>query len=255
MSKTDKIICITGATGDFGKAFIKRFQNDDVKFLLWGRSPEKLNALSEVCEQPNYMVTCDLSDTSAIEKAWQDLDPKWRTIDVLINNAGGAIGGEPANETSFKDWSMMIDINIRSLAHITHLALPDMIKRQTGHIINIGSIAGTYPYPGGHVYCAAKAFVQQFSLALRADLFDKNVRVTNIEPGMTETQFSKVRYKGDEDKAAAVYNNANPMQAEDIAQAVHWAATMPAHVNINRIEMMPTTQAPGPLQVYRSSNS
>ena len=250
---TPQTVLITGATGDFGKAFVNAFKEMDCHFILWGRSEEKLETAFGSDQQKIHLVTCDLLDENAIEKAWMNIPENFRNIDVVINNAGGAFGFESAEATSWKDWSQMIDINIKSLAKITHLALPKMVDKGQGHIINIGSTAGNYPYPGGHVYCAVKAFVKQFSLALRADLFNKKVRVTNIEPGMTETQFSLVRYKGNEDQAESVYADTSPMQAEDVAEAVYWAATMPSHVNINRIEMMPTSQGPGPLQVHRFS--
>lgn len=250
---TPRTILITGATGDFGKAFVDAFKKTGCKFILWGRSEEKLRHAFGNNDSDTHFITCDLLDENAIEKAWATIPEDFRDIDVVINNAGGAFGYESAEATSWKDWSQMIDINVKSLTKITHLALPEMVSKGDGHIINIGSTAGNYPYPGGHVYCAVKAFVKQFSLALRADLFNKSVRVTNIEPGMTETQFSRVRYKGDENQADSVYADTSPMQAQDVAEAVYWVATMPKHVNINRIEMMPTTQGPGPLQVHRFS--
>jgi 3-hydroxy acid dehydrogenase/malonic semialdehyde reductase len=237
-----KTVLITGATGDFGKAISERFAKAGYSLILHGRSPEKLAALNAKGET----VCFDLTDRAAMEEALKD-----KKIDVLVNNAGGALGQDKAQNSALADWEAMIEMNVLGLVRMTHMVLSGMVERQSGHIINIGSTAGNYPYPGGHVYCASKAFVKQFSLALRSDLQGTKVRVTNIEPGMVETQFSLVRFKGDEAKAKAVYANTNPLKPEDVAEAVIWAATLPEHVNINRIEMMPTTQSPGALQVER----
>ncbi len=237
-----KTVLITGATGDFGKAMAVRFGKAGYNLILHGRSREKLAGLDMKAET----VCFDLTDRAAMETALKD-----RKIDVLVNNAGGALGQDKAQNSALDDWEAMIDMNVTGLVRMTHMVLGGMVERQAGHIINIGSTAGNYPYPGGHVYCATKAFVKQFSLGLRADFADRGVRVTNIEPGMVETQFSLVRFKGDADKAKAVYANTNPLKPEDVAEAVIWAASLPEHVNINRIEMMPTTQSPGALQVER----
>ena len=237
-----KTVLITGATGDFGKAMSERFAKAGYSLILHGRSPEKLAGLNIKVET----VCFDLNDRAAMEAALKN-----KTIDVLVNNAGGALGQDKAQNSALDDWEAMIDMNVTGLVRMTHMVLGGMVERKSGHIINIGSTAGNYPYPGGHVYCASKAFVKQFSLALRSDLQGTKVRVTNIEPGMVETQFSLVRFKGDADKAKAVYANTNPLKPEDVAEAVVWAASQPEHVNINRIEMMPTTQSPGALQVER----
>lgn len=237
-----KTVLITGATGDFGKAMATRFTKAGYTLILHGRSPEKLAQLDTVAEK----VCFDLTDRAAMESALRG-----KTIDILVNNAGGALGQDKAQNSSLDDWEGMIDMNVTGLVRMTHTVLGGMVERKSGHIINIGSTAGNYPYPGGHVYCASKAFVKQFSLALRSDLQGTKVRVTNIEPGMVETQFSLVRFKGDAEKAKAVYANTNPLKPEDVAEAVVWAASQPEHVNINRIEMMPTTQSPGALQVER----
>lgn len=246
-----EIVFITGATGDFGHAMARRFAALGSKLILHGRSDAKLESLEKDLGAETLSLCFDMNDRDAMERAIESLPQEFAAIDVLINNAGGAHGQEAAYEASLADWDEMIAVNVTALARLTRLVLPGMIARKRGHIINIGSIAGTYPYPGGHVYCAAKAFTAQFSLALRADLQGKNIRVTNLEPGMVETQFSKVRFKGDEDKAAAVYAGANPMSADDVAESAIWVATLPEHFNVNRIEMMPTTQAFGPLTVYR----
>ena len=175
--------------------------------------------------------------------AVRELPDHFSAIDLLINNAGLALGQDPFYEQPHEDYETMMDVNCRGLIHLTRLILPHMTKRRRGHIINIGSTAGNYPYPGGHVYCASKAFVKQFSLSLRADLQGTNVRVTNIEPGMVATQFSQVRFKGDAERADKVYKDTSPLTAEDIAESVCWAACMPEHVNINRLELMPTVQS------------
>lgn len=244
-------VFITGATGDFGRAFVQQFAALGCKLVLHGRSLEKLRELTRGLTVPHLAVAFDLRDTAAIARAVKALPPEYANVDLLINNAGGALGLEKAQQADLDDWDTMIDTNVRALVHVTRLILPGMVERQRGHIINIGSTAGNYPYPGGHVYCASKAFVAQFSLALRADLAGTKVRVTNVEPGMVETQFSLARFKGDRARADAVYANTAPLQAADVADVVLFAATRPPHVNINRLEVMPTTQAFGPLAVER----
>lgn len=242
-------VFITGATGDFGKAFAKRFAAAGSKLFLHGRDQKKVDAL---CAQyPGSMgIVFDVTDKAALKDAIQKLPP----IDLLINNAGLALGLDKAQDANPNDWETMIDVDCKALALITRGVLPGMVERQSGHIINIGSTAGSHPYPGGNVYGAAKAFVKQFSLNLRADLAGTNVRVTNIEPGQVETQFSTVRFKGDTERAKKVYEGANSLQADDVAESVFWAATLPQHVNINRIELMPTSQAFAGLSVTRKTN-
>jgi 3-hydroxy acid dehydrogenase/malonic semialdehyde reductase len=169
-----------------------------------------------------------------------------------VNNAGLALGTDPAQQADIADWDRMIETNITGLVHMTRALLPAMVARGAGTIVNLGSTAGRYPYPGGHIYCASKAFVEQFSLCLRADLVGTGVRVTDIMPGLVGgTEFSAVRYKGDQDKAQSVYQNTKPLDEHDVTEAVHWVVNLPAHVNINAIEMMPACQAPGPLIVKR----
>lgn len=246
-----KTVMITGATGGFGIAFAEKFAAAGCSLILTSRKPDRLDALAARCKAPVHKIILDVRDRKAIEQAFAELPPEFRDIDCLINNAGGAFGQEPAWQANLDDWQNMIEANNLGLVVCTRLALPRMVERKQGHIINIGSVAGSYPYPAGHVYCAVKAFVKQFSLSLRADLIGTGVRVTNIEPGMAETEFSLNRYHGDAARAAKVYENAHPMTADDVAEAVYWAATQPPHVNINRIEMMPTTQASAGLAVAR----
>lgn len=245
-----RIVLITGATGDFGKAFAKRFAAIGAKLILHGRDAQKVNALCAQYPDAHGMVF-DMTDKDAMEKALSSLPQAFRDIDLLINNAGLALGLEPAYESDLADWENMIDVDVKSLVQMTRFVVDSMVARGCGHIINIGSTAGSYPYAGGNVYCAAKAFVKQFSLSLRADLANKNVRVTNLEPAQVETQFSLARFKGDADRAAKVYAGTKSLSADDVAEAAFWAATLPPHVNINRIEIMPTAQYPAGLAFHR----
>lgn len=246
---TQKTVLITGATGDFGRAFARRFADGGFSLVLHGRNAEKLAALE--VEFPGCKTLCfDITDSDAVVAALADCP----AVDVLVNNAGGALGQDSADEAKLSDWMGMIDSNVSGLVAVTHALLPKMVAAGSGHIINIGSVAGNYCYPGGHVYNGCKAFVKQFSGALRADLIGKNVRVTNVEPGIAETQFSLVRFKGDAEKAAAVYAGTDALQAEDVAESVFWVAAQPAHVNVSRLEIMSTMQATGPLSVHRKGS-
>jgi len=246
-------VFITGATGDFGKAFARRFADAKCKMVLHGRDADKLRNVCESFDVPCHPVLFDATDTAAMREAIKNIPEKFRSIDLLINNAGLALGLDKAPVANPDDWENMIDVDCKALTLITREVLPGMVGRKKGHIINIGSTAGSYPYPGGNVYGAAKAFVKQFSLGLRADLVGTNIRVTNIEPGQVETQFSTVRFHGDEARANAVYAGTQSLQADDVAEAVFWAATLPAHVNINRVEMMPTGQSFAGLSIERQS--
>lgn len=193
-----------------------------------------------------------MTDTKAIAEFLPALPEDWRRIDVLVNNAGLALGLSPAWEASLEDWDRMIATNVTGLVHLTRAVLPQMVERNDGLIINLGSVAGDYSYPGGHVYGGTKAFVRQFSLNLRSDLVGLNVRVSNIEPGMvTGSEFSQVRFHGDEAKAAAVYAGTQSLTPEDIAETAAWLVSLPPHMNINRIELMPTAQAGGGFAVKR----
>jgi 3-hydroxy acid dehydrogenase / malonic semialdehyde reductase len=198
-------------------------------------------------------IVLDVRDGDAVRRAVADLPDEYARIDVLVNNAGLAKGLEPAHRTDLADWDEMLDTNCRGLVHCTHAVLPGMVERGRGHVVNLGSVAATYPYPGGNVYGATKAFVRQFSLNLRSDLHGTGVKVTCIEPGMCEgTEFSLVRFRGDAERAGAVYSGLQALTAEDIAESVHWATTQPDHVNVNVIELMPVAQSFAPFQVHRS---
>jgi 3-hydroxy acid dehydrogenase / malonic semialdehyde reductase len=246
------VVFITGASSGFGAAIARRFAALGAGLILAARRFERLEALAAELaglRAPSsagaaiHLVRLDVRDRSAVERAVAELPPALAAVTVLVNNAGGALGLSSAYEADPADWDEMVDTNIKGVLHCTRAVLPGMVERDRGHVINLGSVAGEYPYPGSNVYGAAKAFVAQFSLNLRADLLGKRVRVTDIEPGLAETEFSLVRFKGDHDKAAAVYKGVKPLSAEDVAEAVVWCATLPAHVNVNRIELMPVMQS------------
>ncbi len=245
-------VMITGATGDFGKAFATRFAAIGCKLALHGRDAQKLDTLAGAFTIPVHKILCDITDKKALADALAAI-PDDFFPDVLINNAGAAFGLDKAQEAKIDDWEAMIALNDTALVRTTHAILPGMVKRQRGHIINIGSTAGNYAYAGGNVYGASKAFVKQFSLNLRSDLAGTKVRVTNLEPGQVETQFSLARFKGDAARAKAVYANTVSLTAADVAEAAFWVATLPPHVNINRVEMMPTMQHIAGLAVERNA--
>jgi NADP-dependent 3-hydroxy acid dehydrogenase YdfG len=244
-------ILITGATSGFGEATARRFARDGWHLILAGRRQDRLDALSTELEIPSHILVLDVRNREQVAAQLGSLPAEFREIDVLVNNAGLALGLEPAPRADLDDWETMVDTNIKGLLYVTRAILPGMVERGRGHVVNIGSIAGSWPYPGGNAYGATKAFVEQFSNNLRADLQGSGVRVTNVEPGLAETEFSVVRFKGDETKAATVYKGTEPLTGDDIAGIVHWAATLPPHVNINRVEVMPTDQAWGPLAIHR----
>ncbi|MGG2142169.1 bifunctional NADP-dependent 3-hydroxy acid dehydrogenase/3-hydroxypropionate dehydrogenase YdfG [Symbiopectobacterium sp. RP] len=248
------IIFVTGATAGFGTAITRKFIQAGHRVIASGRRQDRLDALKAELGESVYTVTFDVRDRQSVESAIAALSADWRNVDVLVNNAGLALGLEPAYNTQLDDWETMIDTNNKGLVYMTRAVLPEMVKRNQGHVINIGSTAGNWPYAGGNVYGATKAFVRQFSLGLRADLFGTQVRVTNIEPGLVGgTEFSSVRFKGNEDKVSKTYDNTQPLTAEDVAEAVFWVATLPAHVNINTLEMMPVSQSYAGLSVHRDA--
>ncbi|WP_343062260.1 SDR family oxidoreductase [Acidocella aromatica] len=248
-----KTILVTGATAGFGAAIARRFVKDGHRVIATGRRVERLEALAKELGDKLLPVELDVTDTKSVAGFVERLPEAWRRIDVLVNNAGLALGLSPAWEADLEEWDTMIATNVTGLVHVTRAILPGMVERDDGVILNLGSVAGEYPYPGGHVYGATKAFVRQFSLNLRADLVGKNIRVTDIEPGLCGgSEFSQVRFHGDEAKAAAVYTGTTPLTPEDIAEAASWIVALPKHMNINKIEMMPTCQASGPFAVKRS---
>ena len=248
-----KTIFITGASSGFGEAMARKFSSEGHRLILLARRREKLIDLAHQLGGENkcHLISADVRDKEEVENALSGLPEEYRSIDVLVNNAGLALGLGPAEDASLKDWEVMVDTNIKGVIYLTKAVLPGMIRRGHGHIINIGSVAGSWPYPGGNVYGSTKAFVQQFSRNLRSDLSGKNIRVSLVEPGMSETEFSLIRFEGDQEKAKAVYHSMSPLSADDIAETVFWICSMPAHVNVNQIELMPIAQAWAPFSVYR----
>jgi 3-hydroxy acid dehydrogenase/malonic semialdehyde reductase len=249
------IVFVTGATAGFGAAIARRFAADGHRIIASGRRAERLQSLrQELGAARVHPLVLDVRARDAVEAAVAALPAEFAAVDVLVNNAGLALSLEPAQRVDPDDWEQMVDTNVKGVMYVTRAVLPGMVERGRGHIVNLGSIAGTYPYPGGNVYGATKAFVRQFSLNLRADLFGTPIRVSNIEPGLVGgTEFSTVRFGGDAQRAARIYEGADALTPEDVAEAVHWVATLPPRVNINAIEMMPVTQAFGPLPVHRRS--
>ena len=246
------IVFITGATAGFGAAMARIFVRNGHQVIISGRRAERLQALAAELGEAALPVVLDVTDKASIKAALDGLPAAWQTIDVLINNAGLALNVAPAHEASLEDWDTMIATNISGLVAMTRALLPAMVARNSGTIINLGSVAGDTPYPGGNVYGATKAFVEQFTLNLRADLAGTGVRATNLAPGLCGgTEFSNVRLKGDDAAAAKVYEGTQPLTAKDIAETAYWIATLPAHININRIEMMPTCQGYGSLNIKR----
>ena len=249
-----KTALITGATAGFGRAAARRFVAAGWQVIATGRRADRLAALKTELGDALHTACFDVRDEAAMRAALDALPGRFRGIDLLVNNAGLAQGTKPAQDALLSDWKTMIDTNVTALATLTHALLPTLIARK-GAIINISSVAGVYPYPGGNAYGGTKAFVSQFSLGLRSDLHGTGVRVTTIEPGMAETEFTVVRTHGDQAASDTLYANANPMTAEDIAGTIFWIATLPPHLNINRIELMPTSQSVAGFQVHREASA
>ncbi|HEY1816440.1 MAG TPA: SDR family NAD(P)-dependent oxidoreductase [Kofleriaceae bacterium] len=240
-------VVVTGASAGFGAEIARRYVAAGAHVIAAARREERLAALKAELGERLEIVTLDVRDRAAVEHALAGI-----AADIVVNNAGLALGLEPAPRASLDDWDQMIDTNCKGLVHVTRALLPGMVARRRGHVVNLGSVAGTYPYPGGNVYGATKAFVHQLSLNLRSDLHGTGVRVTCIEPGLVGgTEFSVVRFGGDAAKAANVYANTQPLTAADVAESVLWATSQPAHVNINVIELMPVVQSFAPFQIQR----
>jgi 3-hydroxy acid dehydrogenase / malonic semialdehyde reductase len=250
-----RVAFVTGASSGFGAAIARRYAGAGVRVIATARRVDRLGTLiDEFGEDLIFISVLDVRDRSAIEQLVSSLPSAFAEIDVLVNNAGLALGLEPAQEASPDNWQQMIETNCTGLAYMTRAILPGMVQRRRGHVVNIGSIAATYPYPGGNVYAATKAFVHQFSLDLRADLAGTKVRVTCIEPGLVGgSEFSLVRFKGDEERAASVYAGTQALTPEDIAAAVEWVTFQPEHVNVNMLELMPVSQSFGALPIDRSA--
>ncbi len=239
-----KTVLITGASSGIGKACAHAFAAAGAKLLLAARREDKLQALAaELKPTATHIVTLDVSDAAAVQSAIDALPKEWAAIDILVNNAGLSRGLDPLYEGKLDDWDEMIDTNVKGLLYVTRAVVPGMVERGTGHVINLGSTAGEMTYPGGAVYCATKAAERAINDGLRIDLLKTPLRVTTVDPGMVETDFSSVRFHGDEDRAAKVYQNLTPLQPEDVANTIVWAASQPAHVNIARVLITSVDQA------------
>ena len=246
-----KTILITGATSGFGRAAVERFHGAGWRVIATGRRAERLDALADALGRERlHTAAFDIRDEAAMRAALDALPDDFRGIDVLVNNAGLALGTAPAQRADLAQWKQMIDTNVTALATLTHALLPTLIERK-GAILNVSSVAATYPYTGGNVYGGTKAFVAQFSLGLRSDLHGTGVRVTSIEPGMAETEFTLVRTRGDQTASDTLYRGADPILPGDIAETLFWIANLPPHLNVNRIEVMPVRQSFAGFQVAR----
>ena len=245
----NKIVLITGASSGIGEGCARKFASEGARLILNARSVEKLEALAQELKDKYgtscYVMPFDVRDRKAASEALASLPEEWKAIDVLINNAGLVIGVDKEHEGNLDEWDIVIDTNIKSLLSMTRMVVPGMVERGSGHIINIGSIAGDAAYPGGSVYCATKAAVKALSDGLRIDLVDTPLRVTNIKPGMVETNFSVIRFRGDKDKADNVYKGIRPLTGEDIAEVAYFAASAPEYMQIAEVLVMPTNQATG----------
>lgn len=253
MERPATLVLVTGASSGIGEAATRRFVRDGARVIAVARRGERLRALADALGDAVHPLVLDVRERGAVERAIGGLTGALAAIDVLVNSAGLARGLAPAQAANLDDWDEMVDTNVKGLAYVTRAVLPGMVARGRGHVINVGSVAGSYPYPGANAYGGTKAFVEQFSLSLRADLHGSGVRVTNVEPGMVETEFSQVRYHGDEARAAAVYRGTAPLTGDDIAECIAWCAALPPHVNVNRIEVMPTAQSFAGFAVVRDA--
>lgn len=246
------IALVTGATSGFGRAVALRLLAGGARVIATGRRRERLDELAEQANTDRLLtIELDVTEKDCGEKLLAALPENFAGIDILFNNAGLALGLGPAHTADLDEWETMIETNVTGVVRIAHAILPGMVARGRGHVINVASIAATYPYPGGNVYGGTKAFVRQFSLGLRADLLGTPVKVTSLEPGACETEFSQVRFGGDKDKAAAVYQGMKPLSADDVAQTVEAVLRLPEHLNVNTIEIMPVAQAFAPLAMAR----
>jgi 3-hydroxy acid dehydrogenase / malonic semialdehyde reductase len=247
----DRIALVTGATSGIGAACVDALIAAGARVVAAGRRAQRLQALADRHGDRLLPLVLDVRDRAAIDAAIAGLPPAFSAIDVLVNDAGLALGLEPAQRASLDEWEQMIDTNCAGLVTVTRAVLPGMVARDRGHVVNVGSVAGSYPYPGGNVYGATKAFVRQFTLNLKADLLGTRVRATSIEPGMVDTEFSRVRFGGDEGRAKQVYEGMQPLSAADVADAILWCVTRPPHVNVNALELMPVAQAFSAFSVKR----
>ena len=251
MASDRRVICVTGATSGIGRATAVRFLKEGWRVIAVGRRRERLEELAAEFGDSVLPLPLDVSDKEAVKNAFASLPETFKPIDILVNNAGGAHGLDKAMDASLDDWETMINVNIRGLLYCTKIVVGDMAKRGIGHIVNIGSVASYTTYAGANVYGGTKAFVAQFSRNLRSDLHGTNVRVTNIEPGLLESEFSLVRLKGDAAKADAVYANCDPLTPEDLADVVHYVTSVPKHVNIDLVRVKPVCQSETGNLIYK----
>lgn len=243
---------VTGASVGIGAATVRALVRDGWRVIAAARRVDRLDALAAELGPAVRAVAVDVTDAAAVAALPLALPEGWREVDLLVNNAGLALGREPAHESELGDWETMVQVNIVGMLRCTRALLPAMVARGSGHVIHVGSVAGHFPYPGGHVYGATKAFVHQFTLGLKADLIGTGVRATVIEPGMVAgSEFSQVRFKGDQERAAAIYADAQPLQPQDVAAAIAWVAGQPAHVDVTVLQLMPTDQGTGPIRMHR----
>ena len=242
---------VTGATSGFGRATALAFAKLGWRVIVTGRREDRLRSLVDAIGSDAHAVVLDVRDREAVFERLQSLPAPFGAVDVLVNNAGLALGLDRAPEADMDQWDEMVNTNVKGLMYCTRAVLPGMVSRGRGHIVNVGSIAATTPYPGANVYGATKAFVHQFSKNLRADLLGTSIRVTNVEPGLAETEFSIVRFGGNAERARSVYAGTDPLTSTDVADIIVWVVTLPKHVNVNLIEVMPTAQAWGPPAIYR----
>jgi 3-hydroxy acid dehydrogenase/malonic semialdehyde reductase len=252
LTQNPDVVFITGASSGIGEACARLYAKDGVALVLLARREDRLKELkNSLAGVEVHTVVADVGDRAAVDRAVAELPERFKNVTVLVNAAGLALGLEPGHKANMADWEQMIQTNVNGLVYCTHALLQGMVARNRGHIVNLGSVAGTYPYPGGNVYGATKAFLHQFTLNLRAEVLGSQIRLTSIEPGMVETEFALVRFKGDAEKAKNVYAGMKPLTAHDIADTIHWCTTRPPHVNINTLEVMPVMQAFGPFAVKR----
>ncbi len=251
MDNDYKTVLITGASSGFGRSTAELLAKEGYKLILVARRKSILDELKNSMKGNVMTIEVDVTDKNQVKEMFEELPEEFKDIDVLINSAGLALGLDLAQDSKIEDWEQMIETNNKGLVYCTYFALQNMKKRNTGLIINIGSVAGSAPYPKGNVYGATKAFVRQFSRNLRADLFGTDIKVTNIEPGTAETEFSIVRFKGDQEKARQVYANTRALKPEDVANTIEWVIKQPLRVNIDNIEIMPIDQTYGGLVTHR----
>lgn len=251
----DRIVLVTGATSGFGLALTQRLLAGGARVIGVGRRRERLDEIAAAHPDRFWPQPMDVRHSDAVANLIGALPDEYRNVNGLINNAGLALGMDPAQSASWSDWQTMIETNVIAVARLTHALLPTLVKQSRGDIINVSSVAANYPYPGGNVYGATKAFVRQFSLNLRSDLLGTQVRVTAIEPGMCETEFSVVRFRGDAGAAGRVYQGMQPLSADDVANVIETVLRLPGHINVNTLEVMPVAQAFGPFAVSRAASA